>query len=99
MLADPDWECPSQLTHLCVGWLGDSPGTRWGLPGGSSPLTLHVCLPLGVEILVKGVAYTALGMGDCALAPRPVRRPVSYSAVVVTSHAFPLPVCGLVDPS
>ena len=46
---------------------------------------------------MKSVAYTALGMGDCALAPRPVRGPVGYSAIDVTRHAYPLPVCGL-DP-
>ena len=31
----PCWEgCPSQPTHLFVGWLGKSPGAQWGLPSG-----------------------------------------------------------------
>ena len=31
----PCWEgCPSQPTHLCVGWLGTLPGPQWGPPGG-----------------------------------------------------------------
>ena len=77
-------------THWCVDRLVNSPGpTRSLFPSVS---------PFGVEILMKSVAYTALGMGDCALAPRPVRGPVSYSAIVVSRHAFRLPVCGLVDP-
>ena len=62
------------------------------------PLALPVYLPLGVEILVESVAQTALGMRICALAPHPVCGPVNYGAIVVTSHAFPLPGCGLVNP-
>ena len=65
---------PSRPAHLCVDQLGDSPGARWCLPAGqvtralSSWYTLPgqapalpVYLPLGVEILVKSVAYTAIG--------------------------------------
>ena len=44
-----------------------------GKLSGPNLLTLPVRLPLGIEIFVKSMAYTALGMGDCALAPRPVR--------------------------
>ena len=54
--------------------------------------------PLGVEILVKSVAVPAFGLGDHALAPRPVHGPMGVSALAVTRHASPLPVCGLVDP-
>ena len=81
----PCWEgCPSQLTHLCVGWLGDSRGPgevywaanscvdRLVASSGSHPLALSVYRPLGVEIIAESVAQTALGMGFCALAPWPV---------------------------
>ena len=42
-------------THLCVDRLVNS--------SESNPLALPVCLPLGVEILVKSVAYTATRYG------------------------------------
>ena len=77
---------PRRPAHLCVGWLGDSPGAVWGLPAGqltcvltgwytlpgqAPALALPVYLPLGVEILVKSVAYTATqygGLRSCSTA-------------------------------
>ena len=77
-------------THSCVDHLVDSSEPY--------PLALPGYLPFGVEILVESVAQTALSMRICALAPRPVRGPVSYGTIAVTSHAFRLTGCGLVDP-
>ena len=100
-----------QPSNSRVGWLGGSPGARWRLPAvqltrvlaGWESLpdpapALTVYLPLGVEILVGSVAVPALGLGDRALAPRPVHGLEGDNAVAVTRHAFPLPVCGLVAP-
>ena len=53
------------------------------------PFALPVYLPLGVEIIAESVAQTALCMGICTLAPRPVCGSVSYGAVVVTKSRFP----------
>ena len=98
VLADPDWwglpaiqlagsmaervyrglvmstSCP---THSCVGWLVVSTESY------SHYRSSHLS-PSWVEILVKSVTVSALGLGDRALA--------------VTRHASPLPACGLVDP-
>ena len=61
--------------------------------------------PLGVGILVRGIAVPAVGLGvivPClgsrALAPRTVRSHVDESALTVTLHDRLLPVCGLVAP-
>ena len=56
---------------------------------GPHPPGISVYLPLEVEIIAESVAQTALGMGICALAPRPVRGSVSYGAIVVTKSRFP----------
>ena len=98
------WHLPAiQLTRLLAGWEAlPEPGSVF------QPSTSFVCwpahalpvyIPLGVEIFVKSVAVSTLGLGDLAFAPRPVHRPVGNNALAVTRHAFPLLVCSLVDPS
>ena len=66
---------------------------------------LHAYLPLGVELLVKGITVPALGLkaivlclGSRTLAPRTVRGHVDGSALAMTRHDRLLPVCGLVAP-
>ena len=64
------------------------------------------CLsPLGVRILVRGIAVPALGLevivpclGSCALAPLTVCGRVDDSSLAVTLCDRLLPVCGLVAP-
>ena len=79
-------------THLCVGRLVNSSGSN-----SRSRSSRSISL-LGLRFSWRVSLTPLLGMEDCALAPRPFRGPVSYNALVVTRHAFPLPVCGLVDP-
>ena len=47
---------------------------------------------------MESIAVPAVGLGSHALAPRAVHGRVDDNALAVTRHAYPLPVCGLVDP-
>ena len=101
-----------QPSNSRVGWLRGSTGAWWHLPAvqlsrvldswESLPAPAHahalpVYLPSGVEILMKSVAVPALGLGDCALTPWTVHGQVGDNTLAVARHAFPLPVCSLVE--
>ena len=86
--------------------IADHPLARLAaLPGTAPAHALPVHLPCVVKMIVKSVAVPALGLGgrvpglvSCALAPRTIRSRVDESALTVTRHAPPLPVCGLNAP-
>ena len=89
-----------QYTHPSL-WevIADHPLAGWVALSGTAPAhALPIYLPHEIEILVMSIAVPALGLRSRVLAPRNVRGRVDESALAVTRHAPPLPVCGLVDP-
>ena len=81
----------SRPTHSCVGQLAESTGSH------SCSHSSHISPSWGRDSHGE-VAVLALSLGDRALASRPALGPMGDNALAVTRHAFPLPVCGLVNP-
>ena len=90
-------KCSLTLTRWCLPAL-QGVIVSHALEGGTTPpetapaRALHAYLPLGVELFVKSIAVTALGLevlvlclGSHALTPRTVRSLVDESALAVTS--------------